>query len=168
MRHLIRFALIVTVAGFLALSAVGLTRASEEPQVVSVTLREYEVISSQFVVNSARPVRFVVSNLGELPHQLSVRPLAQAKAADAGSQPVIATNMVRTFDATLGPGVYSIECANKNHLAQGMTTNIASEVARRMGFNVPWESLLPVLLIFGGTVFMLGDSLGLRIVQKNS
>ncbi len=166
MTRIVKFALIVTTGLFLALSVLGVTRVPEEPQVVYVTLKDFSIQASQFVVTSERPVRFVVSNQGALPHQFIVRPLAQAKMTNVDDEPMIAPSTRRTFDTTLKPGIYSIECDSKDHLERGMVTAIASEVRWRGGFNPPAGSILPVLLLVIGAIYIIGDSMGFRLIQN--
>ncbi len=163
MSRTFKLVMIVTVALFLVILAAGTTRASEEPQIVRVVLRDYQVETSRFVVTSARPVQFVIANVGTLAHQFLVQPMTRNDATAADHAPVIAAGTLRTVQTVLSPGVYRIECAVKDHVERGMFSAIASETAPQVVFAMPIQSWFPLLMFVLGCVYIISDSVGLRL-----
>lgn len=141
------------------------TPASAEPQIVRVTLKDYAVDLSQFVVTSDRAVRFVVDNQSSLPHHLAMQPLSNVAAADAPDEPVIAPGTIRTLEHTFPPGVYRIVCLTGDHAGKGMVNTFAAQVARPLGSPLHMDFAIPFLALVLGSIWILADSAGLRLTR---
>ncbi len=156
----------VTVVAFLVFAFAANTRASVEPQVVRATLDDFNMDLSQFTVAPGKPVTFVVTNEGTLSHQLQVQPFFGASASDVVQGPVIAPGTSRTVQFTLSPGVYRVSCALWDHADRGMVTALAAEATPQKSFPVQMDIIVPLLAFVLGSAYIIGDSLGLRLVRQ--
>lgn len=156
----------VTVVVFLAFAVAGNTRASADPQIVRVTLKDYQVELSQFVVTPGKTIQFLVANDGSLAHRFSVQPYVGASAANLEDAPVIAPGTTRTVQHTFSPGVYRVACAAWDHAERGMVNALVAETTRERAFPLRMDLVIPVLALVLGSTYILGDSLGLRLVQR--
>ncbi len=167
MSRTFKLVVIVTVALFLVILAAGTTRASEEPQIVRVLMKEYVVQASQFVVATDRPVKFVVVNADAFPHQFVLQPMSRAESAPTDDAPVIGAGTLRTIQMLLSPGIYRIECGIKDHVERGMFSAIAAETTPRVTFSLPPLTWLPLLIFVFGATYIIADSAGVRITRRS-
>ncbi len=157
-------AVVVVLVLVFALSAN--TQASVEPQTVRVTLTDYHVDLSQFTVAPGKSVEFMVENQGALTHQLAIRPYTDSQPATAADALTIAPGTVRTFKQTLAPGVYRVECVGWDHAERGMVTAIAAETPAARTLPIRMDIIVPLFALVVGSVWIIGDSLGLRLVRQ--
>ncbi len=150
---------------FLVLVLAETTPASAEPQTVRVTLRDYAVDLSSFVVASDKAVRFVVDNQSSLPHRLAMQSLSNVAAADSSDEPVIAPGTIRTLQRSFPPGVYRIVCLTGDHADKGMVNTFAAESAQPFAPSLPMEFAIPFLVLVVGCAWILADSAGLRLTR---
>jgi uncharacterized cupredoxin-like copper-binding protein len=150
---------------FLVFVIAEITPASAEPQTVRVTLKDYAVDLSQFVVSSDRAVRFVVDNQSALPHHLAMQRLSNVAAPDSADEPVIAPGTIRTLQHTFAPGVYQIVCLNGDHATKGMVNVFAAEPVRPFAPPIRMDFAIPFLVLVLGSVWILADSAGLRLIR---
>ncbi|MBI4671996.1 MAG: cupredoxin domain-containing protein [Chloroflexi bacterium] len=150
---------------FLAFFIAGSTRASDEPQIIHVTLQDDQVKLSQFVVTPGRVVKFVITNQGALSHQFVVQPFASAGASKVEDAPVIAAGTTWTIQYTLSPGIYRVACSLRDHAEKGMVNVLAADVARPLTIPMNMEFVLPILALVLGSAYIIGDSLGLRLTR---
>ena len=132
--------------GLLAFLIFGITyntQASEQPQVVRVNVKDYQVDLSQFVVTSGRTVRFDVENSGTLPHQLTVQALSASTKLPNFDSPVIGPGTSRTVQFTFQPGVYRIVCSVADHVEKGMVNVFAADTVRSASFPLPMNIVIP-------------------------
>ncbi len=151
---------------FLAFLAVGSTRASEEPQIIHVTLKDNRIDLSQSVVAPGKAVTFVVMNSSSLPHQFVVEPYASAGSAHTGEEPMIAPGTSWTIQQTLAAGVYRVACENPDHVERGMATALSAQALPQSPFPVRMDFIIPILALVLGTAYLIGDSLGLRLIRE--
>lgn len=151
---------------FLVFVIAEVTPASAEPQIVHVTLKDYAVDLSQFVVTSDRAVRFVVDNQSALPHQLAMRRLSNVAAPESDDEPVIAPGTIRTLQHTFAPGVYSIACLNEEYAGKGMANVFAAEAVHSSIPPLRMDFAVPFLVLVLGSVWILADSAGLRLIRS--
>lgn len=156
-------ALVVLV--FLAFAVAGGTHASEDPQVVRVTLTDFQVQLSQFTVTPGKPVQFVVTNASSLPHQVVVEPYLASSPAVAQDIPVIGPGTARTVVQTLEAGVYKIECLAWDHANRGMVNVIAADTPRTTNAPLRLDMWIPIAAIVLGAAYIIGDSMGLKLVS---
>ncbi len=168
MTRTLRLLIAIVVVFLLAFAIVGNTGASVEPQVLDVTLTDSQVSLSQFSVAPGKSVHFIVDNRGTLAHQLRIEPYAGATAASTIDEPVVAPNTIRSFDLTLGPGVYRIECSLWDHAERGMANALAVQSAPTRTFPVQMDMLIPLMALVAGCIFIIGDALGLRLRRGES
>lgn len=150
---------------FLVFVIAETTPASAEPQIVHVTLRDYAVDLSQFVVTSDRAVRFVVDNQSALPHHLAMQRLSNVAASDPDDEPVIAPGTIRTLQHTFPPGVYRIACLNEDLAGKGMVNIFAAEPVRPLVPPLRMDFAIPFLALVLGSVWIIADSAGLRLIR---
>jgi uncharacterized cupredoxin-like copper-binding protein len=150
---------------FLVFVIAGTTPASAEPQTVHVTLKDYAVSLSQFVVTSDRAVRFVVDNQSSLPHRLAMQPMSNVAGSNSDDEPVIAPGTIRTLQHTFSPGVYRIVCLTTDHAGKGMLTVFAAEPVRPSASPIRMDFAIPFLVFVLGSVWILADSAGLRLIR---
>jgi plastocyanin len=148
-----------------AFAAVGSTYASQEPQTVHIDLTDSQVHVSQFVVAAGRPIKFEIANGGTIPHHLVVRPLSAGNAS-GGDEPVIGAHTTRTIDQALAPGIYRVSCDLFDHAERGMVSAIAVETTPHSAFPIPVNGLVSLLIFVAGCVYIIGDTLGFRLIQK--
>ncbi|MCL5950622.1 MAG: cupredoxin domain-containing protein [Chloroflexi bacterium] len=165
MTRTLRLLIAVVVVILLAFAVAGNTVASVDPQVVDVTLTDSQLNLSQFSVASGKTVRFVVDNQGTMAHQLRIEPYAGSTAENIVNEPVVAPNTSRTFDLTLNPGVYRIECALWDHAERGMTNAIVVNTAQSRTFPIQMDLIIPLMALVAGCIFIIGDTMGLRLTQ---
>ena len=159
-------ALIGAVITLIAVFAiVGGTQASEEPQTVHIQLTDSQVHMSQFVVTAGRPVKFEVANEGSIAHHLVIRPMS-APLVTAGNEPVVGAHTTRTIEQKLAPGIYRISCDLFDHAARGMESAIAAETVSHTAFPIPINGLISLLVFVLGCVYIIGDSLGIRLTRS--
>ncbi len=150
---------------FLVFVIAGTTPASAEPQIVHVTLKDYAVDLSQFVVTSDRVVRFVVDNQSSLPHQLAMQRLSNVAASDSAAEPMIGPGTIRTLQHSFQPGVYRIVCLNEDLAGKGMVNIFAAEPVRPFAPPIRMDFAIPFLALVLGSVWILADSAGLRLIR---
>lgn len=165
MTRTLKVLIAVTVVLFLAFAVAGNTRASEDLQIVRVTLKDYRVEMSQFVVTPGKTVQFLVANDGSLAHKFGVQPYVGAGAADLDA-PVIAPGTTRTIQHTFTPGVYRVACAGWDHAERGMVNALAAQVTPQKALPMRMDLIVPVLALVLGSAYILGDSLGLRLTRQ--
>ncbi len=151
---------------FLVFVIAGGTHASDEPQVVQVTLSDYQVQMSQFTVTPGKPVQFVVTNAGSLPHQVVVEPYLADPSAMPQDVPVIAPGMERTIQQTLAAGIYKIECLEWDHAARGMLNVFASDLPHTPSVPLHLDVLIPIAALALGAAYIIGDSMGLKLIAS--
>jgi plastocyanin len=155
--------------GLLAFLIFGITRntqASEQPQVVRVSVKDYQVDLSQFVVTPGRTVRFVVENNGSLPHQLTIQALSSSVTMPNMDNPVIGPGTSRTVQFSLQPGIYRVVCAVADHVEKGMVNVFAADAVRSASFPFPMDIAIPFITLLLGSAFIIGDSVGLRLTKS--
>ena len=157
-------AVVVVLVLVFALSAN--TQASVEPQTVRVTLTDYHVDLSQFTVTPGKSVEFMVENQGTLTHQLAIRPYTDSQTANVTDALTIAPGTTRTFQQTLAPGVYRVECVGWDHAERGMVNVIAAETPVQHALPIRMDIVIPLFALVLGSVWIIGDSLGLRLVRQ--
>jgi len=158
----------VVVVVILVFVFAGSTGAAVEPQVVRVTLRDYQIELSQFVVTPGKSVTLVLNNAGDSPHQLEITPWAGGDASKMVASPVIGSHTTQSIQLTLDPGIYRIACVQTNHVDQGMVTAIAANVPRPTTIPLQMDFVIPILGLILGSAFIIGDSLGLRLTRSGS
>jgi uncharacterized cupredoxin-like copper-binding protein len=144
------------------------TQASDAPQLVSVTLHDYSVNLSQFVVSPGKNVRFVVDNEGMLPHQLLVQSLSEASPVAAVDAPVIAPGTTRTLQYQFKPGIYRLVCDEADHAEKGMVNVFAADATPPATPTIPTNILIPMLAFGLGCILIIGHSLGLSLIRSSS
>lgn len=154
-----------TVLLLLVLVFVGSTQASAEPQVVRVTLTDYQVQLSQFTVLPGKTVQFLVTNDGVLSHRFAVQPFAGAETADSGQLPVVAPGSTMTFVRTFGPGVYQVICTEWDHAERGMVSVFAADKQRSPAFPLRMDLWIPLFSLVAGAAWIIGDNMGLRLTR---
>jgi plastocyanin len=142
------------------------TQASMEPQTVRVTLTDYHVDLSQFTVTPGKSVEFMVENRGALTHQLIVRPYTDSQPAKVADALTIAPSTTRTFQQTLAPGIYRVECVGWDHAERGMLNAIAAETPVPRALPIRMDIVVPLFALALGSAWIIGDSLGLRLVRQ--
>lgn len=160
----ILIAVVVVLVLIFALSAN--TQASVEPQTIRVTLTDYRVDLSQFTVAPGKSIEFMVENQGALTHQLAIRPCTNSQPATAADALTIAPGTTRTFKQTLAPGIYRVECVGWDHAERGMINAIAAETPAPRALPIRMDIVIPLLALVAGSVWIIGDSLGLRLVRQ--
>lgn len=156
----------VTLILVAAFSVVTSTGASADPQIVHVSLTDTQMRLSQFVVAADRPVRFEVTNEGTLAHSLSVRPMT-APISDTGNELVIGARTMQIINQTLPAGIYRVYCSFFDHADRGMQSAIAAETTSRTMYPFPMTGLVSILGLVLGCAYIIGDSLGLRLIRRN-
>ncbi len=151
---------------FLVFAIAGGTHASDEPQVVQVTLSDYQVQLSQFTVTPGKPVQFVVTNSGSLPHQVVVEPYLTSSTTMAQDVPVIAPGTARSIVQTLNAGVYKIECLEWDHATRGMLNVFAADLPRTQPVPLHLDVLIPIAALVLGAAYIIGDSAGLKLIAS--
>ena len=154
-----------TVLLVLVLVFVGSTQASAEPQVVRVTLTDYQVQLSQFTVVPGKTVQFLVENDGVLSHQFAVQPYAGAETTAAGDIPVLSPGASMTVRRTFGPGVYRVVCTEWDHAERGMVSVFAADKPRSPSMPLQMDLWIPLLSLVAGAAWIIGDSMGLRLTR---
>jgi plastocyanin len=159
--------LIAVVAVLVLLFALSAnTQASVEPQIVRVTLTDYHVDLSQFTVTPGKAVEFVVENQSAVPHQIVVRPYIDSQTSDVAGALTIGPGTMRTFQQSLAPGIYRVECVSWDHAERGMVNVIAAEAPAQRAFPLRMDIFIPLLTLVLGSLWIIGDSLGLRFVRQ--
>lgn len=158
----------VVVVAFLVFVFAGSTGAAVEPQVVQVTLRDYQIELSQFVVTPGKQVTLVLNNVGESPHQLEITPWAGGDATKVVASPMLGSHTTQSIQLTLDPGIYRIACVQTNHADQGMVTALAANAPHPTTIPLQMDFLIPILGLILGSAFIIGDSLGLRLTRSAS
>jgi plastocyanin len=141
----------------------GRIQASGQPQVIQVTMRDYQLELSQHTITPGRPVKFVVTNAGSTAHQFVVEPFAGVNAPSIPADPVIGSGTSRTILHTFGPGVFRVTCGIADHAEKGMINVLAADPPEPARSSLPVEFLVSFFLLAGLTVFIVGDSLGLHL-----
>ncbi len=165
MTRTLKVLIAVAIVVFLAFVFVGSTGASVEPQVVRVTLKDYQIGLSQFLVTPGKAVTLVIVNEGDLPHQLAVQRYADTNANVAAS-PVIGSHTAREIQLTLAPGVYRIACVQWDHAERGMVNVVAADTVRSTAMPIQMDFVIPLLGLVLGSVYIIGDSIGLRLTRR--
>lgn len=164
------FKVLIAVTAVMAIIfiAAGTTGASVEPQMVRVTLKDYQIGISQFTVLPGKVVTLVVNNQGEMAHQLVVQPYVGANDANTIVGPVIGAHTSQAFQFTLTPGVYRVECVQTTHAEQGMVSAIAAQTPQAVSFPLDMNFVVSVLGLVLGSAFLIFDSLGFRVRRTPS
>ncbi len=155
-------ALLVVV--FLGFAFVGSTGASVEPQILRVTLKDYQINLSQFVVTPGKSVNLVIDNQGDLPHQLVIQAYNDA-SKNLATSPMIGSHTIQNIPLTLDAGVYRIECVQVNHAARGMVNILAADTPHPMTIPLQMDFVIPVLGLVLGSAYIIADSMGLRLTK---
>ncbi|MDE3087907.1 MAG: cupredoxin domain-containing protein [Chloroflexota bacterium] len=150
---------------FFAFAFTTNTRASEEPQIVRVTLTDYQVDLSQFTATPGKTIQFLIDNHGSLSHRLVVQPYADAQPANSPDDPVVAPGTMRTIQRTLTAGVYRVECAEWDHAERGMVNVLAVQTPTQKAMPIQVETVIPFLAFVLGSAYIIGDSLGVRLTR---
>ncbi|MBI5304487.1 MAG: cupredoxin domain-containing protein [Chloroflexi bacterium] len=166
MAHPVKVLIAVTVMLLLVFVVAGNTGASAEPQIVQVTLKDYQINLSQFVVAPGKAVTLVITNAGELPHKLIVQSYESADKANVAASPVIGSHTSQPVQFTLEPGVYRIECEQTDHAKRGMVNVIAAQTTPQKSFPLQMDFLILILGLVMGSAYIIADSLGLRLTAK--
>jgi plastocyanin len=166
MTRTLQVVIAVVVVLFLVFALSANTQASVEPQIVRVTLTDYQVALSQFTVTPGKSVEFRVDNRGALTHHLVVRPYIDSQTANVADALAIAPGTTRTFQQTLAPGVYRVECVGWDHAERGMVNAIAAEPPAPRALSIRMDVVIPLLTLVLGSAFIIGDSMGLRLVRR--
>ena len=153
---------------FLGFAIYGNTQASTEPQTVQVTLTDYQVDLSQFVVAPGRAVKLVVLNGGTMPHQVIVQPYLAASSTDWTDVPVVSPGTSRTFLQTFNAGVYRVSCGKADHAEKGMVNVLAVNAAPKPSAPLRMDWLIPFLAFVLGSVVIIGDSMGLSLIKRKT
>lgn len=148
-----------------AFSVVTSTGASTDPQIIHVSLTDTQMRISQFVVTADRPVRFEVANEGTVAHSLSVLPMT-APVSDPRNSLVIGAHTIQVINQTLPAGIYRIYCNFFDHADKGMQSAIAAETTSRTVYPFPMTGLVSILGLALGCAYIIGDSLGLRLIRR--
>lgn len=154
-----------TVLLLLVLVFVGSTQASVDPQVVRVTLTDYQVQLSQFTVLPGKTVQFLVTNDGILSHRFAVQPFAGAEMGNSGDVPVIAPGTTMTLIRTFGPGVYQVVCTEWDHAERGMVSVFAADKPHSPSFPIRMDLWIPLFSLVAGAAWIIGDSMGLHLTR---
>ncbi|MBI5031151.1 MAG: cupredoxin domain-containing protein [Chloroflexi bacterium] len=154
----------LAVVVFLGLAFVGSTGASVEPQVMRVTIKDYQVSLSQFVVTPGKAVNLVINNQGDVPHQLVVQAYADA-SKDLVTSPMIGSHTIQSVSFTLAPGVYRIECVQVDHAARGMVNVLTANAPQPLAIPLRVDFLIPILGLVLGSAYIIASSLGLRLTK---
>ncbi len=164
------FRILIALGGvlFLALAIVGTTRASDEPQIIRVTLKDYHIELSKFTFMPGKAIEFLVANEGTMPHRFIVESYAGANAGNVTEAPVIAANTSRTIQQTFAPGIYRVSCDAWDHAARGMTNAFAVEAPSQQTIPVRMEFIIPLLALVLGSTYILWDSLGLSLTRTGN
>ncbi len=143
----------------------GSTGASDEPQIVRVILKDYQVELSQFTVTPGKSVQFVVANQGALAHQFIVEPYVSPVSVGAENVQLIAPGTTWTIQRKLSPGVYRVTCANADHAKQGMVNAMAAQAVPQKTTPIQIDFVVSILAIVLGSVYIIGDTLGMRLTR---
>lgn len=167
MSRTLKVLIAVVVMLVLVFAVAGNTSASVEPQIVRVTLTDYQITLSQFVVSPGRTVTLVVTNDGDMAHKLTVRPYANPSAnLDAVIEnQVIGSHTGQTVQFKLEPGIYRIECGLVDHAGRGMVNAIAAQSFPQKSLPLQMEFIIPVLSLVVGSAYIILDSLGFRLTK---
>jgi len=159
------FRILIALGGvfFLALAIVGTTRASDEPQIIRVTLKDYHIELSKFTLAPGKAVEFLVANEGTIPHRFIVESYAGTNVGNESDAPVIAANTARTIQQTFAPGIYRVSCDKWDHAARGMTNAFAVQSPSQQAIPVRMDFVIPLLALALGSTYILWDSLGLSL-----
>ena len=100
-------------------------------------------------------------------HKLVIRPYANA---DANLNPVVENQVIgshtsQSVQFKLEPGIYRIECEQIDHAERGMVNAIAAQSPPQKSSSLPMDFVIPVLGLVLGSVYLIGDSLGLRLTK---
>ncbi len=166
MTRTLRVLIAATVILVLVFMVAGTTRASEEPQVVRVTLKDYQIGLSQFTVAPGKAVKFILANQGELSHQVVIQPWSDASMANGIESPVIGSHTSQEVQFTLAPGVYRISCVQWDHADRGMVNVVAADTVHPMTIPVQMDFVIPLLALVLGSAYIIGDSMGLRLTRQ--
>ncbi len=166
MRHKYQFMIALVSVFFLAFAMVGTTRASVEPQIIDVTMKDYYIELSKFTLEPGKAVEFRVTNQGTVPHRFIVEPYVGASTTNEAESTVIATGTARTIRQTFQPGIYRVTCDKWDHAARGMVNAFAVETASQK--TIPWriDFIISLLGLVLGSAYILWDSLGLTLTPK--
>jgi uncharacterized cupredoxin-like copper-binding protein len=156
----------VVVVVFLVFVFAGSTGAAAEPQMVRVTLSDYQIQLSQFVVAPGKSVTLVLNNTGESPHQVEIAPWA-GNASKTVVSPMLGARTTQVIQVTLDPGVYRIACVQTNHAEQGMVSALAANAPAPVSLPLPMDFVIPILGLVLGSALIIGDSLGLRLTHAS-
>jgi|GEM_PF-2806386 hypothetical protein len=155
--------LVVLVLIFAVAGSIG---ASDEPQLVRVTLKDYQVELSQFTIVPDKKVDFVIANKSAQPHQFILEPYASAEKVNAEQALVIGPGTMWTIQRTLTPGIYRATCAIGEHAKEGMINVLAAQTEPRQSLPIQTQFGVSILALVLGCVFIIGDSLGLRLTHS--
>jgi uncharacterized cupredoxin-like copper-binding protein len=161
------FKILIALVGvlFSAFAIVGTTRASDEPQIIHVTLKDYNIELSRFTFMPGKAVEFLVANQGTMPHRFVVESYASANAINATDAPVIAAGTSRTMLQTFKPGIYRVTCDKWDHTTRGMVNAFAVEATSQKTVPIRIEFIIPILGLVLGSAYIVWDSLGLSLTS---
>lgn len=148
----------------LGLAFAGSTGASVEPQVMRVTLKDYQISLSQFVVTPGKSVNLVIDNEGDVPHQLVIQAYGDA-SKNVATSPMIGSHTIQNISLTLDPGVYRIECMQLDHAGRGMVNILAANPPHPVTIPLQMDFIIPVLGLVLGSAYIIASSLGLRLTK---
>ncbi len=168
MRRTIRIFIALGGVLFLAVAIAGTTRASDEPQIIRVTLKDYHIELSKFAFLPGKAIEFQVVNEGTMPHRFIVESYTGTNVGNMAEAPVIAANTGRTMQQTFAPGIYRVSCDAWDHAGRGMTSAFAVEAPSQQTIPISVEFIIPMLALVLGSTYILWDSLGLSLTRAGS
>lgn len=151
---------------FLVFAIASNTQASDDPQVVRVTVTDRQVDLSQFVVTPGKTIKFVVDNQSALAHHLVFQPMSAVGSASGGEEPVIGPGTIRALSHTFAPGIYRIVCATADHSERGLVNVFAAQAGRPAVLPVQLATAIPFLALVLGAAYILADSMGVRVTRS--
>ncbi len=164
MTRTLKVLIAMLVVVILGLAFAGSTGASVEPQVMRVTLKDYQISLSQFVVTPGKSVNLVIDNEGDMPHQLVIQAYNDA-SKNLVTSPMIGSHTIQTLPITLDAGVYRIECEQLDHAARGMENVLTADTPHPMTIPLQMDFVIPVLGLVLGSAYIIADSMGLRLTK---
>jgi plastocyanin len=146
---------------------VGTTRASDEPQIIRVTMKDYHIDLSRYSFVPGKVVEFQVSNEGSTPHRFLVERYDGADTTNEAKAPVIGTGTLQTIQQTFTPGVYRVICDRWDHAARGMIGTFIVDTPSHDTVPVPINFVVPLLGLVLGSAYLILDSLGVPMFWAN-